>query len=393
MSNHVPPRACLADFGFMTMVLDPVQPMSCSAQLEGGTLTFMSPELLVPSKFGMKDSIPTPEGDIYAFGLVTFQVCEQDLGYRLFFYFVQVLTGEIPFRKAHQTELVWSVVQGLRPDKPENASSIGFSDLLWGFVQRCWDADAKLRPNVMEVVTHLGEAAANWNGFMPPCVEVENVPSGPKESASDSMDYREFEILTLPRCLSSDNGTVRTFGSPSSVALTRSSVLETTADSGLFDGSSTWEELQGVVTEPSREPNNNPRAAIPSHLNQHHEPTPPQLPRKKRRGFKHYVKSKLPGTSSRPSTKPSAQCAENIEVNDVASASQEGGDSMRCGESELFTLPIFRSPGELVSSPNHPPLNVAEIITESRRRPNQDLIDRIDAVCHSAFQYLCARLI
>jgi hypothetical protein len=60
----------------MTMVSDPKQPMSCSAQLEGGTMMFMSPELLVPSKFGMKDSVPTPEADIYAFGLVIFQVCE-----------------------------------------------------------------------------------------------------------------------------------------------------------------------------------------------------------------------------------------------------------------------------------------------------------------------------
>ena len=199
ITNHTPPRACLGDFTFTTMGFDPVQQISCSAQLEGGTLTFMSPELLVPSKFGIKNSIPTPEGDVYAFGLVTFQVCEQDLGYRLFFYyyFAQVLTGEIPFRKVRQTELGWYVVQGLRPDKPENASSIGFSDLLWGFVQRCWDADGKLRPNVMEVVTHLGEAAANWNGFMPPCVEVENVPSGFKEFASGSIEDCEFETLIL----------------------------------------------------------------------------------------------------------------------------------------------------------------------------------------------------
>ena len=87
MSNGTPPRACLADFGFMTMVLDPGQPMSCSASLEGGTLTFMSPELLVPSKFGMKDSIPTPEADIYAFGLVIFQAREQDFDCWLFFLF------------------------------------------------------------------------------------------------------------------------------------------------------------------------------------------------------------------------------------------------------------------------------------------------------------------
>ena len=81
MSNDTPPRACLADFGFMTVVFDPAQPMSCSAQLEGGTLAFMSPELLVPSKFGIENSIPTKGADIYAFGLVIFQVCAQDLGY------------------------------------------------------------------------------------------------------------------------------------------------------------------------------------------------------------------------------------------------------------------------------------------------------------------------
>jgi len=74
MSNDTPPRACLADFGFMTMVLDPGQPISCSAQLEGGTMTFMSPELLVPSAFDLTDSVPTPEADVYAFGLVVFQV-------------------------------------------------------------------------------------------------------------------------------------------------------------------------------------------------------------------------------------------------------------------------------------------------------------------------------
>jgi len=76
MTNDVPPRACLADFGFMTMVLDPVRPMACSAQLDGGTTTFMAPELLAPSRYGMSDSVPTPESDVYAFGLVIYQVCE-----------------------------------------------------------------------------------------------------------------------------------------------------------------------------------------------------------------------------------------------------------------------------------------------------------------------------
>ena len=87
ISNSTPPRACLTDFGFMTMVLDPGQPMSCSVGLEGGTLGFMSPELSIPSKFGTEDSIPTPEGDIYAFSSVIFQVNEQGLLYRSFLIF------------------------------------------------------------------------------------------------------------------------------------------------------------------------------------------------------------------------------------------------------------------------------------------------------------------
>ena len=84
MSNNTPPRACLAGFSFVTMVLDPDQPISCSIQLEGGTMTFMSPELLMPSKFGRSESIHTLEADIYAFGLVIFQVCGRDHNYQLF---------------------------------------------------------------------------------------------------------------------------------------------------------------------------------------------------------------------------------------------------------------------------------------------------------------------
>lgn len=74
MSNDKPPRACLADFGFMTTVPDPNQLVSCSVQLEGGTIAFMAPELLMPSLFDVNDPIPTPEADVYAFGMVIFQV-------------------------------------------------------------------------------------------------------------------------------------------------------------------------------------------------------------------------------------------------------------------------------------------------------------------------------
>jgi len=80
MSNDTPPHACLADFGFMSVVPDPSQ-KSRSIRLESGAMTFMSPELLIPEEFGRKCAEPTPQSDIYAFGLVIFQVCRQDYRY------------------------------------------------------------------------------------------------------------------------------------------------------------------------------------------------------------------------------------------------------------------------------------------------------------------------
>ena len=81
MSNDNPPRACFADFDLLTMVLDPGQSMQYNAQLGGGTPKFMSPELLVPSKFGFAELVNTPEADVYAFGSVIYQVCEHDRGH------------------------------------------------------------------------------------------------------------------------------------------------------------------------------------------------------------------------------------------------------------------------------------------------------------------------
>ena len=197
MSNDDPPLACLADFAFTTMVPDPGQPISCSAQLECGTVMFMSPELLVPGKFGFTESVPTPEADIYAFGLVIYQVCEHDRGYPPFTYISQVLTGKPPFSGLGMAEIALNVVQGVRPTKPENASAIGFSDSLWDFSQRCWDGEMELRPKIAEVVSQLEKAASDWDGVMPPCAQVECTASAPLDPVSDSMAHRKLWILTL----------------------------------------------------------------------------------------------------------------------------------------------------------------------------------------------------
>ena len=97
----------------------------------------------------------------------------------------------MPFRGVRPTELGFSLVQGRRPDKPEDALAIGLSDSLWTFVQRCWDGDRNSRPRVADVVTHLGMAAASWHGLMPPCDKTESSACISEESISCTMQHGE----------------------------------------------------------------------------------------------------------------------------------------------------------------------------------------------------------
>jgi len=66
----------------MTGVPDPCQ-KSRSVRLYGGTMAFVSPELLIPQEFGKEGAVPTPQSDVYAFGFVIFQVREQGYGCQL----------------------------------------------------------------------------------------------------------------------------------------------------------------------------------------------------------------------------------------------------------------------------------------------------------------------
>ena len=111
-------------------------------------------------------------------------------------HFLQVLTGENPFRGISPSALVFHVaVKKNRPSKPSDASTIGFSDSSWDFTQRCWDDRAELRPEAGEVVEHLGEATANWDGLMPPHVRCE--PAAFDSGTADSIKYSEFEFPIL----------------------------------------------------------------------------------------------------------------------------------------------------------------------------------------------------
>ena len=94
---------------------------------------------------------------------------------------------------------MYNVVNGKRPDKPQNASEIGFSDSLWNFTERCWDGQRGSRPEVGEVVMRLqGEAAQDRHRLMPPRIRVESTASDYTEEIRDPMEYSELGILILP---------------------------------------------------------------------------------------------------------------------------------------------------------------------------------------------------
>ena len=60
----------------MTIVHDPTLGMESSkSAASGGTVLFMAPELLVPARFGLRRCRPSKEADIYAMGMVIYQVC------------------------------------------------------------------------------------------------------------------------------------------------------------------------------------------------------------------------------------------------------------------------------------------------------------------------------
>ena len=113
-------HACLADFGLLTILSDE----STITSTAGGATTaqWMSPELLYPNKFGLKDSHPTRASDCYALGMTIYEV----------------LSGHTPFAQYSSLAVVWKILEGERPVRPEGAQGELFTDSIWSLLGLCW---------------------------------------------------------------------------------------------------------------------------------------------------------------------------------------------------------------------------------------------------------------
>ena len=130
-------HACLADFSFSSFTTASDESTAVSSWADGGTLQWMSPELLDPESFDLgKKARPTKESDYYALGMVVYEV----------------LSGQTPFAPTRGPVVVWRVLEGKRPARPQGDEGKQFTDVIWSVLERCWKHQPSDRPSAKTVL-------------------------------------------------------------------------------------------------------------------------------------------------------------------------------------------------------------------------------------------------
>lgn len=106
----------------------------------------MSPELLHPEPFGIKDTRPTKESDSYALGMVI----------------LEVLSGRSPFGQFKEPTVMLMVLEGKRPERPNGPEGAWFSDGLWQMLTLCWESQRESRPCIGAILEFLENISSAW---------------------------------------------------------------------------------------------------------------------------------------------------------------------------------------------------------------------------------------
>lgn len=128
----------LADFGLLTVISDPANLFSSSSYSQGGTVRWMSPELIDPERFGLEKSRRTISSDCYALGMVIYEI----------------ISGNMPFHQHIDLMVSLKVIACEHP-----AREAAFPRHVWKMLERCWVPHPENRPSIGDVHRCLRRAA------------------------------------------------------------------------------------------------------------------------------------------------------------------------------------------------------------------------------------------
>ena len=132
-------RAYLADFSLLAIAVASDHSTLITSCVEGGTIQWMSPELIDPESFDLKKIRPTKESDCYALGMVIYEV----------------LSGQTPFAPRGAPFVIQKVLRGGRPERPGGDGGAMFTDGIWRMLELCWKHQPGDRTSVNAVLLYL----------------------------------------------------------------------------------------------------------------------------------------------------------------------------------------------------------------------------------------------
>ena len=228
-------HARLADFGLLTIISDPANLLFSSSCTQGGTARWMSPELIAPQRFGLKNSRPTKSSDCYALGMVIYET----------------VSGNLPFHEDSDLTVFVKVLDGGCPRRGAR-----FTQDLWKVLKQCWASPSNNRPSAEDILQSL-ERLPNLSE--PPPGADERMEDDVSECTIDSsFSIPSDQGSDPPITLSDQENRSRSLSSsPIPPSLPPSPLLPPVqgSDSAHYRGASPYGIPPGNIGEPSRQPN------------------------------------------------------------------------------------------------------------------------------------------
>jgi len=196
-------NARLGDFGITGIITDPtvVEPGSTTTS-KPGVVRYMAPELLNPTQFSLANSNPSKESDVYSLAMTAFET----------------LTEILPFGQARDGIIIFHVVTGDRPPRPNDTQWL--RDHVWDMLTVCWSEKREQRWGIRAVHDQFSKSSIQEVPNLEPDIGITENPGGvaadhPKDSPpAPSSGKLEEQRKSGSRWRKSRSQTTPTQGTP-----------------------------------------------------------------------------------------------------------------------------------------------------------------------------------